>query len=141
MPELHSPAMRTAVGVTLGSITPDRRSLSGGYRYRGNEPIPGRDELSPRELVDRLHAQMVAARPELAPLVAEYEQKRDEPAPEAPVSYRSASRQARMADYNDMRLEGFSRAEAAGELGLAYSTSGRYEEWFRAFLRETGGVR
>jgi len=68
MPELRYLSWRVS-GVAAGTFL-SLDGLSGGYTHR-----PDPEELSPREIVERLHAEIAAKSPEHAALVAKFREK------------------------------------------------------------------
>ena len=68
MPELRHLSWR-ASGVAAGTFL-SLDGLSGGYTHR-----PDPEELSPQEIVERLHEEIAAQSPEHAALVAKFREK------------------------------------------------------------------
>ena len=68
MPKIRNLSWRVS-GVAAGTFL-SLDGLSGGYAHRG---VPG--ELSPREIVERLHEEIAAKSPEHAALVAKFREK------------------------------------------------------------------
>jgi hypothetical protein len=122
-----------ATPVGMGSIAPDRRALTGGYRYQGDD-----DGGAPREIVARLHKVIAAKSPAHAALVARWEQK--QAARASDIHPQVTACRERMERYGELREDGMPPEEAAGEFGLQGSTAQRYEAYYKAARREDGGL-
>ena len=90
------------------------------------------EELSPREIVARLHAEIAALSPGHAALVAAFEQRPRKPgypirAARRPAGYRSAARLRRLAVYSSLRLSGSGLKAAARRAGLRPDIGRQYE--------------
>ena len=107
------------------------------------------DELSPREIVTRLHAEIAAQSPEQAALVAEYEAL-----PPRPLKSRGfwvpgeqdpagaalmRGRRERMDRYVRWRISGLGKKAAAQRTGIAVRTARQYEQDIRAGKLEVPG--
>ena len=93
---------------------------------------------SPAEIVTRLHKLIAAKSPEHAALVARWEQKQAAAWPG--VHHQVAACRERMERYGELREDGATPEEAAGDIGLRGSTAQRYEAHYQAARREDGGL-
>ena len=139
-----------AAPIGMGSIIPDRRSLSGGYRWHGlpgwrpgagTPQRPGGASEAyvehPSEIVARLHAEIAAKSPEHARLVAAFNaipedllgawDPDDERQPAEPRP--AGGPQRRREGWLWLRASGISPDEARAQLGVSARTARRYQQW------------
>lgn len=73
MPDFHQPPSHRAHSITSDDRVSPLEGLRRNYTRRH---VP--EELSPREIVERLHEKIAAQSPEHAALVAEYRQRQEQ---------------------------------------------------------------
>ena len=110
---------------TIGTPANKYADLSGGFQYG--------EEATPAEIVAELHERIAAQSPAGARLVADYKRAKRE-ARKFLLSgghIVKTSRETRIREYAAARDAGMTKAEAAGEVGVAVSTADDYEREIR----------
>jgi hypothetical protein len=134
MARLRNPPLRASgvAGTAISRIGLRRgyQVISDGKRNAGNP--------SPAQIVARLHELIAAKSPEHAALVARWEQKQSAAGPV--IHPQVAAWRDRMERYGELREDGATPEEAAGEFGLRGSTAQRYEAHYLAARREDGSL-